>query len=127
MNILAINTAFNQSYVAVKVNDKTVLNQMDSSLKQSENILGLIDSSLNQANGTLFDINAISCVIGPGSFTGIRIGASLSKGFCSALPNIKRIPINSLDLLAYTFSKTNPANDFWVVLNALSGNLFACK
>ena len=126
MNILALNTAFNQSYVAVKTENKTILENMDSSLKQSENILGLIDTALNKAEIELSCIDAIACVIGPGSFTGIRIGASLAKGFCSNKEHIKRIPINSLDLLAYTLSKTKPNQDFWVVLNALSGNFFAC-
>ena len=127
MNILAINTAFNESYVAVNSNGEHTLKSMNSSLKQSENILGLIDETLKESQIKLNDINAIACVIGPGSFTGIRIGASIAKGFCSALTGIKRICINSLDLLAYTFFKTNPKSDFWVVLNALSGNLFACK
>ena len=127
MNMLAINTAFKESYVGVVSNDNKVLKSMDSSLKQSENILGLIDNVLNESNIEVNDLDSIACVIGPGSFTGIRIGASLSKGFCSAFPSIKRISINSLDLLAYTFAKTYPKGDFWVVLNALSGNIFACK
>ena len=90
MCILAINTAFSQSYVAVKTKTKSVSKQMDSSLKQSENILGLIDSALNEANINITNINKVACVIGPGSFTGIRIGASLAKGFCCANKNIKR-------------------------------------
>ena len=100
---------------------------MDSSLKQSENILGLIDECLKQAKISVNELNAIACVIGPGSFTGIRIGAGLAKGICFAKQEIKRIPINSLDLVAYSFSKTNPNKEFWVCLNALSGNIFACK
>ena len=127
MNILALNTAFTQSYVAVKTADKTILESMDSSLKQSENILGLIDATLQKAQIEISKINTVACVIGPGSFTGIRIGSSLAKGFCFNLKKVKRVPINSLDLLAYTFSKTNPNKDFWVVLNALSGNLFVCQ
>lgn len=127
MKILAINTAFGQSYVGLYHGDKKILKSMDSSLKQSENILGLIDEVLSIANIDVASLDAVACVIGPGSFTGIRIGASLSKGFCSAFSNIKRISINSLDLLAYTHAKKNLHKDFWIVLNALSGNLFACK
>ena len=126
MNILAINTSFNKSYVAVNINELNVYKNMDSSLKQSENILGLIDTALKDANAELSEVQAISCVIGPGSFTGIRIGASLGKGFCSAYKNIKRISICSLDLIAYTYSKKSKG-DFWVVLNSLSGNLFVAK
>ena len=56
MNILAINTAFKESYVAVKTNEKTITKQMDSSLKQSENILGLIDTTLFEANVNINNI-----------------------------------------------------------------------
>lgn len=128
MNLLCLNTAFSNTYVAVNNGDVEIFKSMDSSLKQSENILGAIDECLTKANATLDNIDAISCVIGPGSFTGIRIGASISKGFCFVKNNIKKVQINSLDLLAYTFAKNNKQiNEFWVVLNALSGNLFACK
>lgn len=128
MNAICINTSFNNTYVAVKKSDVVACKTVNSSLKQSENLLGVIDDCLNQAQLNLKDVDVISCVIGPGSFTGIRIGASMAKGFCFAMPRIKKVQINSLDLLAYAYAKNNlPNTDYWVVLNALSGNLFACK
>ena len=126
MNILAINTAFNQSYVGLNYNKKQYLKNVDSALKQSENILFIISNVLNEANAKVNDLDAVACVIGPGSFTGIRIGVGLCKGFCVACNNIKKIEVNSLDLLAYTHSKVAKDN-FYVVLNALGGNLFVCK
>ncbi|MBE7075403.1 MAG: tRNA (adenosine(37)-N6)-threonylcarbamoyltransferase complex dimerization subunit type 1 TsaB [Clostridiales bacterium] len=128
MKILCINTAFSETYVAVLNENQVITKKMDSSLKQSENVLGAVDYCLNNANVNLNKLDAIACVIGPGSFTGIRIGASLVKGFCQALPHIKKIEVNSLDLMAYEYLLANkPNNEFWVVLNGLSGNLFACK
>lgn len=128
MNVLCINTAFSDTYVTVQTGDSIKTKQMNSSLKQSENLLGAIDECLEDAKVSLNNIDVISCVIGPGSFTGIRIGASIANGFCFALNNIKKIQINSLDLLAYSYVKQyKPSHDFWVLLNALSGNLFACK
>lgn len=127
MKVLCLNTCFSKTYLAIKKDDSVFLEQMDSSLKQSENVLGLINKGLNNLNCDLNNLDVISCVIGPGSFTGIRIGASLVKGICMALPNIKKIEINSLDLLAYSFAKKNDISEFWVVLNALSGYLYVCK
>lgn len=128
MNVLSINTAFSDTNVTVQTSDMVKTKQMNSSLKQSENLLGVIDECLASAQISLNQIDVISCVIGPGSFTGIRIGASMAKGFCFALKNIKKIQINSLDLLAYSFvKKYKPNQDFWVLINALSGNLFARK
>ena len=128
MKILCLNTAFSETYVSVQNENLQAEKTMDSSLKQSENVLGAVDECLNKTNLQIKDLDVISCVIGPGSFTGIRIGASLVKGFCAPYPNVKKVQINSLDLLAYTYTKLNkPAQDFYVVLNGLSGNIFTCK
>lgn len=128
MNILCINTAFNQTYIALQSGEVVKTKTMDSSLKQSENVLGAVDECLSSLNLKVADLDVIACVIGPGSFTGIRIGASLAKGFCMACPKIKKIQVNSLDLIAYTYAKFNNQNkDFWCAINGLSGNVFACK
>jgi len=126
MKLLAINTAFNQSYVSLLNDDCKYVKSVDSSLKQSENILGIVSDVFDEAKLKVFNLDAIACVVGPGSFTGIRIGVGLCKGFCVACKNIKKIQINSLDLLAFAYSKKAKQN-FNVVLNALSGNLFVCK
>lgn len=128
MKVLCLNTAFSETYVTTKNNEMLARKVMDSSLKQSENVLGAVDECLNNSNLKIQDLDVISCVIGPGSFTGIRIGASLVKGFCMAYNNIKKVAINSLDLLAYIFvHNINPERDFYVALNGLSGNVFICK
>lgn len=126
MKLLAINTAFSNSYVGVINGQACAYKTASSNIKQSENVLKLVDSAFQEVNMCASDLEAVACVIGPGSFTGIRIGASLAKGICTPFDDIKRIEINSLDLLAYTHSK-DAKGDFWVVLNALSGNFFACK
>jgi len=127
MNILCVNTCFNETYVALKTENKLICKQIESSYKQSENILKIINDCMIEANINVQDLTHISCVTGPGSFTGIRIGASLLKGFCMPFSHIKKIEVNSLDLLAYAHYKTNPNTDYYVALNALSGNIFAKK
>ena len=54
----------------------------------------LIDSNIELAA-----INAIAVTIGPGSYTGLRVGLASAKGLCFAL-NIPLITINTLDVLA---------------------------
>ena len=46
------------------------------------------------------ELNAIAVSIGPGSYTGLRVGLATAKGLCYAL-NIPLIAINTLALLAY--------------------------
>lgn len=125
MNILALNTAFSNSDVAVLYDNKKDYVSLDSNAKQSENILVCVDNLLKKQNADIQNIDVMSVVVGPGSFTGIRIGVGLVKGMSVAKPSLKLVGICSLDLMAYSFE--NPKSDFWCVLNALSGNLFACK
>ena len=69
----------------------------------------------------------MAVVVGPGSFTGIRIGVGLVKGMYMANKNLKLVSICSLDLMAHIFAQTNPKKEFWCIIDALSGNIFVCK
>lgn len=51
----------------------------------SEKLLTLVDYLLREATITCKDLSAIAVSIGPGSFTGLRIGLSSAKGLCYAL------------------------------------------
>ncbi len=125
MNILALNTAFTNSDVAVLYNDKKDYISLDSSAKHSENILVCVDDLLKKNNAKIQDIDVMSCVVGPGSFTGVRIGVGLIKGMYVVKPELKLISICSLDLMAYV--NKDAKGEFWCVLDALSGNIFVCK
>ena len=125
MNILAINTAFSNSDVAVLCNGKKDYISIDSCAKQSENILVCIDDILKKQKAVINDIDVMACVVGPGSFTGIRIGVGLVKGMAVAKPSLKLVSIMSLDLLAK--ANKDAKEDFWCAIDALSGNIFVCK
>ena len=120
-----MNTAFTNSDVAVVYNNKKDYVSLNSLAKHSENILVCVDELLKKNNATIQDIDVMSCVVGPGSFTGVRIGVGLIKGMYVAKPSVKLVSVCSLDLLAY--SNKDAKQDFWCVLDALSGNIFVCK
>ncbi len=128
MKLLALNTAFSNSDIAVSLDGKCDYISHSSSAKQSENALVCIDELLKRNNCKIQDIDTMAVVIGPGSFTGIRIGMGLVKGMAVAKESLKLIGICSLDLLAYEFCKNeNFDKEFTCVLDALSGNLFICS
>ena len=126
MKLLSINTAFSNSDVALFNENKISTLTLPSSAKQSENILVAIDELLTKNSVDIKDIDTMACVVGPGSFTGVRIGIGLIKGIKMAKKDLKLISICSLDYMAY-ISKPQACDDFWCVLNALSGYVFACK
>ena len=62
-------------------------------MPQVENLFSLSELSVN-------DIDAFSAAVGPGSFTGVRIGVATVKGMAQAL-NKPCIPVSTLEALAY--------------------------
>ncbi len=100
VKILAIDTSSSVCSVAL-LEGNTVIDErnMNNGLTHSENLMPLVDQLLKANEVELKDINVIGVCIGPGSFTGIRIGIA------SILPmaefnNIKVAPVSSLQVLA---------------------------
>ena len=100
MNTLIINTAFDDAdYIVVKGN-KSFCKKATKLDKHSESALPFIDELLSKAELNLKDIDVFAVNIGPGSFTGIRIGTALVKGFASVLKDKKIIVFNSFEPVA---------------------------
>lgn len=107
MKILSISTSSSTASVAISENNICIKELNINNLKtHSETLIPLIEELLNNANTTLKDIQLIACDIGPGSFTGIRIGISTVKAFAESL-NIPIIPVTSLEALAYNIENLN--------------------
>ena len=123
MNILCINTAFKTAQIAV-CGKKNVFVSLDANAKSSENVLPAIENALLEAELDISVIDYIGVVVGPGSFTGVRVGVALVKGFLACFPKIKAVAIDSLDLMGYEWQSRGKENDFCAVQNALSGRFF---
>lgn len=100
MKILAIDTSSKVCSVAILENDKVIdeLNLNDGKT-HSENLMCLIDEILNKNNLNVKQIEMLACSVGPGSFTGIRIGVATIKPIAEVL-NIKIASVTSLETLA---------------------------
>ncbi len=127
--MIAISTAYKEALIAIDINGKKVFKSMDANCKHSENLLLNIDKMLDSIKQSLKDNDAISVVIGPGSFTGIRISIALAKGLISGIgQNWNIINLTTFDLMAYSYIKNNVVNqDFYCIINALSGLYYICK
>ena len=104
MKTLAIETSSKICGVCILENqtfiDKIELN---NGLTHSESLMPLIKDILNNNNLQLSQIDNIICDIGPGSFTGIRIGVSTAMAFVDSL-NMKYSGVSSLESLAYNIA-----------------------
>ncbi len=126
--MIAISTAFKKALIAVSIGDKKALKELSSNCKHAENILPAIDELLMSLDGNLSENDSYSLVIGPGSFTGLRIGIALIKGFMAGSGEKKLITITTNELMAYTYTKKfQPKENFCSVIDALSNLYYVCE
>ncbi len=88
----------------------------------AERILPMIDEALSALSMDYRDIKRLGVTVGPGSFTGVRVGLSVARGLALAL-DCPLIGISLLDALSCEYQEKNPA---LVVLNARREAYFAC-
>lgn len=100
MNILAIDTATQTAAVAV-AQDTAILCEAALTHKKthSQKILPLIDRALNDLELTIRDMDVFAVSVGPGSFTGLRIGVAMAKSFAHVLGK-PIVGVSTLETLA---------------------------
>ena len=103
---LIINTANDELVMVVKVNNQVFFEKNDAKMHHNETMLPMLDMLLKKAGVEVADIKEYGVVIGPGSFTGIRVGISTIKALRDAT-NAKAKGINNLDLLYELAKKQN--------------------
>ncbi len=84
---LSIDTSSNEKTI-VKLDESEFIE--DSKTKRSQIVLPMIEKLLKKANKQLSDLTEIEVVEGPGSFTGLRVGAAIANALGFAL----KIPVN---------------------------------
>lgn len=119
MNILAIDTTNKKLSVVLRKNYIDYYEQIQSD-KHLITLLPTIDLLMDKAQLSMKNIDIIAVCVGPGSFTGIRIGVATAKGLCESR-EIKTIPINNFELIAYTnFVKNGDKNIVVVIPSTLN-------
>ena len=100
MLILGVDCSSKQGSVAV-VRDGKPLYQCvyDSNMTHSQNLLSLIENAVTICGVNKKDIDLFAVTLGPGSFTGLRIGLALVKGMAMAL-NKPCVGVSSLKAMA---------------------------
>lgn len=100
MRVLAIETSTLAGGVALCEDGRIAgLSALDVALTHSERLLAMIDRLLDDCRWTLARVDGLALSIGPGSFTGLRVGAATVKGLALAL-DVPVAPVPTLDALA---------------------------
>ena len=106
--ILCLETSTAVCSVALVENGNVVaLRESLDGQNHAEKITLFIDEVMKEAGIAYKDLDAVATSMGPGSYTGLRIGVSTAKGLCYAMEK-PLIAIDTLAAMAYGFENTKP-------------------
>ena len=106
MNILALESTAKTASVAILTNGEVrYCAQADNGLTHSKLLLPMVEDALKNCSLTAKDIDVFAATAGPGSFTGVRIGAAVLKGLafgadkpCVSISTLESLAMNLVPL-----------------------------
>ena len=130
MKILAIDTSSKVCSVAITEDTNKIIElNSDDEKTHSVKLMPMVDEVLRTSNLSLDNIDLLACCVGPGSFTGVRIGIATVKAFSDA-KNLPVVGVSSLEGLAYNLiEKSTPATKlsntlFCSIIDAKNNNVY---
>ncbi len=101
MYILALESTGPHASVAI-IDENGAVKELnnDGTLNHLENLIPMVDSLLKSEGIGIDEIEKVAVSVGPGSFTGIRIGVTTARSLCQNL-GIPGIPVPTLESFAY--------------------------
>ena len=106
MIVLNIETSTDSCSAAITIDGVAVAVTANlSAANHASELPVFIEQLLHEAQENGWHLDAVALSQGPGSYTGLRIGASIAKGICYGL-NIPLIPIDTLQVLCASLQHT---------------------
>ncbi len=122
MSWLAIDTATGRLSVAVGLSAADIVERhVDGPRQHARALLPLVDEALAARQESLADVEAVVVADGPGSFTGLRVGAAVAKGLHDAVG----LPIYTAPSLLGCAMAEHRAGRVVVTSEALRGDVYA--
>ena len=99
MRILALDASTEACSAALLIGDSVIERFAESGQGTTERVLSMVDELLAEAGLALGALDAIAAGIGPGSFTGVRIGVAVAQGLAFGA-GLAVAPVSTLEALA---------------------------
>jgi tRNA threonylcarbamoyladenosine biosynthesis protein TsaB len=125
MRVLAVDTATEACSVALLSGDELIGRFAEGGRTHEQQILGMVEAVLAEAQVSLSMLDGIAASIGPGAFTGVRISVAVAQGlaFGAGLPTV---PVTTLEALASQVMRGGAAHAL-ACLDARMGEVYwAC-
>lgn len=126
MIVLAIDTAGVDCSVAVydETTDRVLARAQETLGKgHAERLAAMIDEVMHAASLLPVDLGLIGVTVGPGSFTGIRVGVAAARGLALAL-GIPAIAVTTLEVLAETARRKGETGAIIATIDAKRGEVY---
>ena len=120
MRLLLIHTCGAEGVVALAEDASVVGVELLPGRSSSEKLLPAVRRLMEERGWLVRDLAAIAVVIGPGSFTGVRVGLSAAKGLCEA----GAVGMVAMSRLALVAAGIDAEGEALVVLDAGRGEFF---
>lgn len=126
MIVLAIDTAGTGCFAAVyDSSDDRVLASAGADIGRghAEQLMAFVDQALAESGRILSGIDRIAVTVGPGSFTGIRVGVATARGFALAL-GVPAVGVSVLAALAASARQVHPGRAVLAAMDAKRDELY---
>ncbi len=100
MKGLILDTTLKRSYVAAFDGEREEIRYFDASLSTQSALIPACEAVLEALSISPNDLDGIAAVVGPGSFTGIRIGVTFANAFAFA-QSLPRFAVTSFEVMRY--------------------------
>ena len=125
MKILGIETSVKQSSAAIVVENNSYEVFSDIKEDAAKSLPFIVENVLNKAQSSFNDIDGIAISMGPGSFTGLRVGLSYVKGLSLVL-DIPIVPISTFESMI-NIVKPNPGKVIQTIIHSHGNALYIAQ
>lgn len=122
MSWLAFDTATDRASVALGTGGAAIERHADGARGHARQLLPMIDELLREADKSLADLDGVIVADGPGSFTGLRVGASVAKALHDA---VGLSLFTAPSLLGCALAGAQLGRPVLVTSNALRGDVYS--
>lgn len=124
MNLLAVDTALSACSVAFLRCQHATVRSQTMARGHAEVLMPMIEDARVESGLAYSDIDRFVVTVGPGTFTGVRVGVAAVRGFALATGR-PAVGVTTLEALAATARSRSAAAPLLVVLDARRGELYA--
>ena len=117
MTILALDTTTDTCKLGIRKDAENFCCSAPAEKRQLDVVFPLLDDLLNSAGVKRKEIQGLIVPIGPGSFTGVRLTATIGRAIATAL-KVRLIGVSSLEALATTAARTSRCSNIATATDA---------